>query len=127
MARRPSQSALPPPLEVACLAALWEAGEADVHQVVERLQARHKLAHTTVMTLLDRLVKRGRLVRRKQGRRYIYEPAEDARLVREAALTEFADLYFGGSREALRAFVNGTKSADTLFQQPEPAIDTALL
>lgn len=52
--------------------ALWERGEGSVHHVVGWLN--RPLAYNTVMTTLDRLYKKGLLVRSKHDRAYHYAP-----------------------------------------------------
>ncbi len=49
---------------------LWDRGEANVRDVAARLN--RPLAYTTVMTTLDRLFKKGLLVRRKEERAFVY-------------------------------------------------------
>jgi predicted transcriptional regulator len=61
------------PLEIAVMEVLWEHGESNVHDVSEKLG--RPLAYTTVMTTLDRLFKKGLLVRRKFDRAFLYSPA----------------------------------------------------
>ena len=53
------------------LGILWQEGEVAVRDVCRKLE--QTLAYTTVMTTLDRLYKKGLLVRRKQDRAYFYE------------------------------------------------------
>jgi predicted transcriptional regulator len=65
------QSALGP-LEISVMEILWERGESNVRDVVERHGQR--LAYTTVMTTLDRLFKKGLLDRYKVHRSFIYVP-----------------------------------------------------
>jgi predicted transcriptional regulator len=60
------------PLEVEVLEILWERGESNVRHVVDRLA--RPLAYTTVMTTLDRLFKKGLLIRRKFDRAFLYSP-----------------------------------------------------
>jgi predicted transcriptional regulator len=55
------------------LEVLWSEGSATVQQVTERLKA--SLAYTTVMTTLDRLFKKGLLLREKRDRAFLYRPA----------------------------------------------------
>ncbi|MBL8237057.1 MAG: BlaI/MecI/CopY family transcriptional regulator [Bryobacterales bacterium] len=128
MARRTGQSPLPPPLEMECLGVLWTLGEGTVRDVAAALAPRKPMAYTTVMTLLERLVKRGRLARRKVRRSYVYVPAEDPAELREIAVGELTRDYFGGSREALREWLagkpGGEREAETTVSEP---IDTALL
>jgi len=59
-------------LEWAVMEILWTQGPRRVHEVVRGLD-RH-LAYTTVMTTLDRLFKKGLLVRSKQNRAFVYAP-----------------------------------------------------
>src|SRR5277367_3767723 len=56
---------IPPPLEVECLKALWTLGEANVKDVRKALTGNRNLAYTTVMTVLDRLARKGGVSRRK--------------------------------------------------------------
>ena len=63
------------PLEVTVMEILWERGESNVRDVVDRLG--RPLAYTTVMTTLDRLFKKGLLARRKADRAFLYSPALD--------------------------------------------------
>ena len=60
---------LPPPLEMMCLNALWEIGEGNVEDVRRVVSQNRPLAYTTVLTLLDRLTRRGAVSRRKEGTR----------------------------------------------------------
>ncbi len=59
------------------LSVLRELGSATVQQVGERLDS--ELAYTTVMTTLDRLFRKGLLVRHKQKRAFLYSTALSAR------------------------------------------------
>ena len=58
------------PLEISVMDTLWDRGEANVHDVAQRLG--RPLAYTTVMTTLDRLFKKGLLTRRKAERAFLY-------------------------------------------------------
>jgi predicted transcriptional regulator len=58
------------PLEIAVMEILWERGESNVHDVIERLG--RPLAYTTIMTTLDRLYKKGLLSRHKSERAFLY-------------------------------------------------------
>src|SRR4051812_23199354 len=52
---------------------VWLPGDHTVRDVQERLP--RKAAYTTVMTTLDRLFKKGLVVRRREGRAFIYTAA----------------------------------------------------
>ena len=61
-------------LEERLMTILWAKGPMSVREVREAIRER-KLAHTTVMTTLDRLFKKGLLGRTKEGLAYIYSPS----------------------------------------------------
>jgi predicted transcriptional regulator len=96
---------LPPPLEMACLNALWELGEGNVEEVRVCVSRSRPLAYTTVLTLLDRLSRRGAVSRRKEGRGFRYQPSIDRDKLRRLALSQFLDHHFGGSVKSLRIFL----------------------
>jgi predicted transcriptional regulator len=104
---------VPPPLELACLKALWSLGEGNVRAVQEVVAISRPLAYTTIMTVLDRLVRKGRLSRRKVGRSFVYSPQATRDTMRRAAVRELLDGFFDGSEAALMEFL-----------QPEAAIVT---
>jgi predicted transcriptional regulator len=96
---------LPPPLEMACLNALWELGEGNVEEVRVCVSRARPLAYTTVLTLLDRLSRRGAVSRRKEGRGFRYQPSIDRDKLRRLALSQFLDHHFSGSVKSLRIFL----------------------
>jgi predicted transcriptional regulator len=96
---------IPPPLELECLKALWQLGRGSVRDVLELVKNR-KLAYTTVMTLLDRLEKRGGVTRQKQGRAFIYEPKLTREALRQFAVKDLVDGFFDGSEEALLEYLS---------------------
>ncbi len=61
------------PLENTVMELLWTRGENNVRDVMDGLD--RPLAYTTVMTTLDRLFKKGLLVRRKSDRAFFYSPS----------------------------------------------------
>jgi predicted transcriptional regulator len=96
---------IPPPLELLCLKALWGMEEATVRQVREALEDR-RLAYTTVMTLLERLVRKGAVARRKEGRAFVYVPQVSREALRRVAFQQFLSVYFDGSVEILAAWLS---------------------
>jgi BlaI family penicillinase repressor len=111
MSRRPAPPReIPPPLELECLRALWGLGEGSVRDVRQKLVRDHQLAYTTVMTVLDRLEKRGRVTRRKQGRSFVYEPKVSRDALRRFAVKELVDAFFDGSEQALVDYLRGAQS-----------------
>ncbi len=60
-------------LERDVMAQLWDAGEPlTVRQVFDRLSRERELAYTTVMTVLDRLAKKGVVTQERGDRAYRY-------------------------------------------------------
>jgi predicted transcriptional regulator len=61
-------------LETAVMELLWREPGLTVNQVEERLRRRREIAHTTVLTTLDRMHRKGYLTREKQGKAFVYAP-----------------------------------------------------
>jgi predicted transcriptional regulator len=118
--------ALPPPLELLCLRALWSLGEGNVKAVQRIVAESRPLAYTTIMTVLDRLVRKGMLARRKVGRSFTYAPQATRDAARRAAVRELLEGYFDGSEEALIGFLQG-RAADAAHTPAPDRIDTVLL
>jgi predicted transcriptional regulator len=129
---------IPPPLELECLKALWALGESNVRGVQDQIAPRRKLAYTTVMTLLERLVKKGGVGRRKVGRAFLYAPLLEQEILRRKAIAELTDSLFEGSPQLLLTYLTAGASkaaiavagAATVVPAPEPeehSLDTTLL
>ena len=80
---------------------LWPVGQATVREIRDLLAPRRPRAYTTIMTIMDRLARKGIVERRKVGRAYIYRPNLSAEEARAPALGQVVENYFGGSKEAL--------------------------
>jgi predicted transcriptional regulator len=103
-------------LERAVMDVLWERDEPASARDVARELAGRDLAYTTVMTVLDRLAKKGFVARERTGRAWQYTPAasRDAYVAglmldaldftgdRGAALVRFARSVSGREAEILR-------------------------
>jgi predicted transcriptional regulator len=88
-----------------CLNALWRLEEANVSDVRRLIGGSRPLAYTTVMTLLERLARKGTVSRRKVGRAFYYSPAVSQNALRHAALRQFVDCFFDGSLDDLTRFM----------------------
>jgi len=129
----------PPPLELLCLNALWTIQEGNVKAVQTVVARSRPLAYTTIMTVLERLVRKGRLRRRKMGRSFLYAPAASRDDLRRAAVRELVEGFFDGSEQELASFLANpapeaaaaAAGSDGHAQSPEAAsetpIDTVLL
>jgi predicted transcriptional regulator len=88
-----------------CLNALWEIQEGNVEDVRKVVSQNRTLAYTTVLTLLDRLARRGAVSRRKEGRGFRYQPTVERDKLRRLALRHFLDYHFDGSEAKLKIFL----------------------
>ena len=111
---------MPPPLELQCLKVLWALGEGNVGDVQQALAAHKPLAYTTVMTLLERLLRKKAVTRRKNGRHFVYVPAVTRETLRRVAVRQLAETFFDGSETALVRYLESgggpaPTMADVLF------------
>ena len=120
----------PPPLELACLKALWSLQEGNVRDVQRIVAQSRPLAYTTIMTVLERLVRKGKVARRKVGRAFVYSPEASRDAMRRVAIHELLEGFFDGSEEELMLFLHGVEqpSLPAPARAEEPGrIDTVLL
>ncbi|HKN60009.1 MAG TPA: BlaI/MecI/CopY family transcriptional regulator [Candidatus Acidoferrales bacterium] len=99
------------PLELDCMNILWPVGEATVRDIRDRLAERRPRAYTTIMTIMDRLARKGIVERRKVGRAYLYRPNLSAEDARSQALVQVIDNFFGGSKERLLGHLNAVAAS----------------
>lgn len=128
MKRAPHE--VPPPLELLCLKALWSLQEGNVRAVQGVVAETRPLAYTTIMTVLERLLRKGKLTRRKVGRSFVYSPLASRDEMRHAALKELLDGFFGGSEDELLRFLGKaqTKAAAAVAAgEGDTGIDPVLL
>src|SRR6266436_5594660 len=114
-------------LERAIMEVLWESPDPMTVRQVGGCLTDRDLAHTTVMTVLDRLAKKGFVRRQRAGRAWRYRPAESreayvAELMltaldqtgdRQAALTRFARSVSGAEADALREALEALSGGGT--------------
>ena len=90
--------------------ALWPLGEATVREVQVAISDHRPRAYTTIMTILDRLARKGVVARRKIGRAYLYRANLMADAARDAAVDRVVTAFFGGSRQALAQHIGAATS-----------------
>ncbi len=73
-------------LEADILAVVWEQGRTTVREVYETLRERRQIAYTTVMTVMNNLVKKHLLDQDKSNIAYVYTPAIPGREVAQTVL-----------------------------------------
>jgi predicted transcriptional regulator len=93
---------------------LWER-PGTVAQVRESLP--RPLAYTTVMTVLERMIAKGVVARRKKGRSYVYSPVLDLESARSQAVQHLLTNLFGGDADTLMRYVT-TSSGGVLQSRP---------
>jgi len=119
---------VPAPLELLCLRALWQLGEGNVKAVQQIVAQSRPLAYTTIMTVLDRLVRKGMLARRRVGRSFAYAPQASRDATRRAAVRELLDGYFDGSEDELLQFLQRRQEGPlAVTVRAADRIDTVLL
>ncbi len=97
MARRESE--YPTELELEILKVLWAESPLPVREVRARLaaDARRELAHSSVITMLNIMVRKGFLRRRKEGKAYLFSPKLQQQTLQRGVLGDLATRLFGGS------------------------------
>src|ERR1700733_8154424 len=104
-----------------CLNALWEIQEGNVEDVRKVVSQSRPLAYTTVLTLLDRLARRGAVSRRKEGRGFRYRPTVARDKLRRLALRQFLEYHFDGSEANLKIFLEQPIGEESPAEtSPEP-------
>ena len=94
-------------LETAVMELLWRTPGQTVNEVEERLRHRREIAHTTVLTTLDRMHAKGYLTREKQGKAFVYAPQYTREEFERGVAEEVLGALLGQFNEpALSAFVD---------------------
>ncbi|MDO8944047.1 MAG: BlaI/MecI/CopY family transcriptional regulator [Desulfobacterales bacterium] len=105
MARRASTH--PTELELEILKILWRDGPATVRQVREALAPTRKLAHTSVITMLNIMTDKEYLARTTEGGMHTYRAKVGAQAVRRRMLSDLVRRAFDGSASGLVASLLG--------------------
>ena len=83
-------------LEADILAVVWEKDRTTVRAVYETLRERRQIAYTTVMTVMNNLVKKHLLAQDKSNIAYVYTPAIPGREVAQTVLESVVHKLVGG-------------------------------
>jgi len=113
------------PLELDCMNTLWPIGEGTVREIRDQLAPRRPRAYTTIMTIMDRLARKGIVERRKSGRAYVYRPTLSVEDARSHALGQIVESFFGGSRETAAAYLRDGASNERDAREARPAMAAA--
>jgi len=94
-------------LEAEVMNLLWQQPNQSVVEVEERLRRRREIAHTTVLTTLDRMHRKGYLTREKQGKAFMYAPRFTREEFERGLAQEVLGALLGGIGEtALSTFID---------------------
>jgi predicted transcriptional regulator len=110
-------------LEAEVINVLWQKPDQTVVEVEERLRRKREIAHTTVLTTLDRMHRKGYLTREKQGKAFVYSP----RYTREEFERGLAQEVLGGllgglSEPVLSTFIDLVSEDDAKLDRLEALI-----
>ena len=89
------------PLELVIMRVVWQVKTATVRNVYEALLKERKIAYTTVMTVMNKLEKKGYLKKVRQDRAYLYSSSKPQELVIRSMVQEFVTRVFDGSARPL--------------------------
>ena len=113
-----------PALELEVMKVLWQLGTATVGQVQLELRRRRPFAYTTIMTVLDRLAKKGAVSRMKQGRGYLYTPVLSRNAALHLAVERVMRDFFDGSPELMVAHLQSQHEPAPAQGEPEHSLDS---
>jgi BlaI family penicillinase repressor len=108
------------PGEFELMEILWPLGEASVKDVWRKVDSARGLAYTTVMTVLEKMHRKGILAQRKRGKAYLYSAILGREEALRGILEHVCDVYFNSSREELVRFIEKHYPATA----PEPAAES---
>jgi predicted transcriptional regulator len=93
------------PCEFEIMEVLWHLGSATVRDVHAALTPARGLAYTTIMTVMDKLHRKGALRQQRRGRAYFYTVQLSRGEALRHKLQHLIDDYFEGSAEKLLAYL----------------------
>jgi predicted transcriptional regulator len=89
------------PIELKIMKVLWRIGPATVQRVREEMDADPRPAYTTVQTMLNVLLRKGRVRRTLKGQAYQYSSAMSRQSAISVAVRDLVNSIFEGSAEDL--------------------------
>lgn len=93
-----------PPLSTAqteIMRVIWEYDEATLAQICSALPEGRALSRNTVQTQLSRLVEKGWLTHRAEGKTFFYRATVPQETAQSEVVSQFIQAVFGGSTEGL--------------------------
>ncbi|MEO8538130.1 MAG: BlaI/MecI/CopY family transcriptional regulator [bacterium] len=99
-------------LEGAVLESIWQSGELSTPAAFEAIGKPRGLAYTTILTVLQRLHRKGLVGRRPAGRGHIYFPALSREKFSEGRGESLASTFVALGPAGVAAFVEATERLD---------------
>ena len=110
-------------LEAEVMNTLWQRTDQTVVEVEERLRRKREIAHTTVLTTLDRMHRKGYLTRQKQGKAFVYAPRYTREEFERGLAQEVLVALLGGMGEpVLSTFIDLVSEDDEKLDRLEALI-----
>jgi predicted transcriptional regulator len=106
-------------LEADILAIIWEKDRATVRDVYEALRQQRPIAYTTVMTVMNNLVKKNLLAQDKTNIAYVYTPAIPGDEVAQTILDSVVQRLLRGQPNLAVSYLLGLKKVLTSEQTEE--------
>ena len=96
------------PLEQEVMKCVWQKKTCTARDIVERLSQDREIAYNTIQTIMTRLVAKGLLKRKLEGKTHVYKPAAKQKSVLFSLIAQTMSGFTGQfGEEALIAFVDG--------------------
>lgn len=103
---------------------IWAEHPATANDVIESLSSTTTWKPKTIMTLLNRLTKKGALGYEKRGRAYHYYPlVEEAECVKAESLTFLQRVYGGALKPMLANFLEEAELSDQEIEELKTLLD----
>ena len=110
--------------ELALLTHVADSGALTVGEVADTFGKPRGLARSTVLTMMERLRKKGRLVRRISEGVYRYRAHATAAQLRQGAVERFVARHLGGSVSPFLAYLSeGTELSDDELRELADLVD----
>jgi BlaI family penicillinase repressor len=104
---------------------VWDCQPVDARQVIDQLAEDNHWSAATVKTMLHRLVKKGVLTHRADGKRYLYRAKVGRQGCVRQASRSFLDRVFGGqAAPALLHFVKNSQLTSEEVEELRELLDT---
>lgn len=90
------------------MACIWEKKTCTARDIVDCISQDREIAYNTVQTIMTRLVDKGLLKRKLQGKTHVYKPAAKQKNILSSLINQTMGNFTGQfGEEALIAFVDG--------------------